>query len=65
LTEKAEALHVPQHELVANALRIYLDHLEKAEYAQSFHEARSDANILSIAEEGMEDYLKQIDREAE
>lgn len=60
LSEKAEALSMPKNKIIERALRLYLDHLEKAEYAKSYKQASSDQDILSIAEEGMEDYLKQI-----
>ena len=35
------------------------EHLEKAEYVKSYKEASDDSDILLIAEEGMEEYLKQ------
>jgi len=40
---------------------IYIDQLNRAEYVKSYKEAAKDADIMSIAEEGMEDYLKQIE----
>jgi len=42
-------------------LRIYLDQLNRAEYVKSYKLAEKDKNILDIAEEGMEDYLKQLE----
>jgi predicted transcriptional regulator len=60
LSEKAEALSMPKNKLIERALKLYLEHLEKAEYVKSYKQAASDKDILSIAEEGMEDYLKQI-----
>ncbi len=42
------------------ALRLYLQHLDKAEYIKSYGKAQNDLDLLSMAEEGMEDYLKQI-----
>lgn len=61
LAEKAEALSVPKNKLIENALRLYLEHLEKAEYIKSYKQAAADKDILLIAEEGMEDYLKQLE----
>jgi predicted transcriptional regulator len=61
LSEKAKALSLPKNRLMENALRLYLEHLEKAEYIKSYNLAARDADILSIAEEGMAEYLKQLE----
>ena len=61
LSEKAKSLSVPKNKLIENALRLYLEHLEKAEYVKSYKQALEDKDLLSIAEEGMEDYLKQLE----
>jgi predicted transcriptional regulator len=62
LTEKAKSLSLPKNRLMENALRLYLEHLEKAEYIKSYKMAASDEDILIIAEEGMTDYLKQLEK---
>ena len=62
LTEKAKSLSLPKNRLMENALRLYLEHLEKAEYIRSYKQASTDEDILSIAEEGMADYLKQLEK---
>lgn len=64
LTEKANALSLPKNKLIETALRLYLEHLEKAEYIKSYQQASEDKDILLIAEEGMEDYFKQLENEA-
>lgn len=61
LSEKAKALSLPKNKLMENALRLYLQHLEKAEYIKSYQQAASDKDVLTMAEEGMEDYLNQIE----
>ncbi len=61
LSEKAASLSVPKNKLIENALRLYLEHLEKAEYIKSYKQAAQDKDLLLIAEEGMEDYLKQLE----
>jgi len=61
LEEKANSLSVPKNKLIENALRLYLEHLEKAEYVKSYKQASEDKDLLIIAEEGMEDYLKQLE----
>ena len=60
LTEKAKALSLPKNKLIEIALRVYLEHLEKAEYIKSYKQASEDKDILLIAEEGMTDYFSQL-----
>ena len=62
LTEKANKLSMPKNKLIEIALRLYLEHLEKAEYIRSYKQAASDEDILKVAEEGMEDYLRQLQK---
>ena len=45
------------------ALKAYFDRLKQAEYTRSFKKAAGDPEMLSMAEEGMEDYLKILDEE--
>jgi len=61
LDKAAKKLSVPKNRLIEKALRIYLDQITKAEYIKSFKKAEDDENLLDMAEEGMEDYLKQLD----
>lgn len=60
LNEMAQKMSVPKNRIIEKALKIYLDQLVRAEYIRSYKQAGGDENILSIAEEGMEDYLKQV-----
>ncbi len=60
LNEMAQKLSIPKNKIIERALKIYLDQLNRAEYAKSFKQASTDDNILNMAEEGMEDYLKQL-----
>jgi Ribbon-helix-helix domain len=60
LSAKAKSLSVPKNKLIENALRLYLEHLEKAEYIKSYKKAAEDKDVMLIAEEGMEEYLKQL-----
>ncbi len=62
LSDKAKALSLPKNKLIENALRLYLEHLEKAEYIKSYKQAATDKDIMLIAEEGMADYLNQLDK---
>ena len=65
LSEKAASLSLPKNKIIENALRLYLEHLEKAEYVKSYKRIRDDKDIISMAEEGMSDYLEQINRTEE
>jgi hypothetical protein len=62
LAEKAKALSVPKNKLIENALRLYLVHLEKAEYIKSYKLAGQDKDTMLLAEEGMEEYLQQLEK---
>ncbi len=61
LNEMSGLLSIKKNKIIEKALSIYLDQLTRAEYIKSYQQAGDDTNILSIAEEGMTDYLKQID----
>ncbi len=61
LSEKAKKLSLPKNKIIERALSIYLDQLNRAEYIQSYKQAENDDDILTISEEGMEDYLQQLE----
>jgi len=60
LRAKAASYSMPMNKLIEKALRIYLDQLNRAEYVKSYKKAADDDDIMAIAEEGMEEYLKQL-----
>ena len=62
LGEQAKKLAVPKNKIIERALSIYLDQLNKAEYIKSYRQAAGDADIITMAEEGMEDYLEQLEK---
>ncbi len=62
LSDKAKSLSIPKNKIIERALALYLEHLEKAEYVKSYKLASKDADILSLAEEGLADYLKQLEK---
>ncbi len=64
LAEKAKKLSMPKNKLIEAALRIYLEHLTKSEYIKSYKTASQDTDMVSMAEEGMADYLNQLENEA-
>jgi len=61
LADHAQKLSIPKNKLIEKALRLYLEYLNRAEYIRSYSEAGEDEQIMNIAEEGMEDYLKQLE----
>ncbi len=60
LSTKARELNLPKNKLIERALTVYLQNIEKAEYAKSYQRASEDTNVLLMAEEGMSDYWKQL-----
>jgi len=63
LAEKAKELSVPKNTLIERALRIYLEQLNRAAYVKSYKQLFTDTDTMQIAEEGMADYLSQLDEE--
>ena len=61
LNTLAGKLSIPKNKIIEKALRIYIDQINRAEYVQSFKNAANDNDVLNMAEEGMEDYFKQLD----
>ena len=61
LAESAHKLSLPKNKLIEKALRIYLNQLTRVEYINSYKQMNDDVNIMDMAEEGMVDYLKQVE----
>ena len=61
LEEISKSMKLPKNRLIEKALRIYLDQLNKAEFIKSYKLLADDTDILQIAEEGMEEYMSQLD----
>ena len=61
LSQKAKELSIPKNKIIEKALRIYLDQLNKAAYIKSYRNMNDDESIWKVAEEGMDDYLRQIE----
>jgi hypothetical protein len=60
LEEKASELSIPKNKLIERALTMYLDHLNRADYIRSYKHMSDDTDLITMAEEGMTDYLKQL-----
>jgi predicted transcriptional regulator len=63
LGKMANKLATPKNKIIEKALRIYLDQLNRAEYVKSYKQAANDLNIIELAEEGMAEYLNQLDNQ--
>lgn len=64
LAKRAKELKLPKNKLIEKALRIYLEQLERSAYIKSFKRMAEDKDIILMAEEGMAEYLQQIDEDA-
>lgn len=62
LEEKANELSLPKNKLIEKALSVYLEQLNRAAYIKSYKRMADDIDMLTIAEEGMKDYLQQLDK---
>ena len=60
LNSAAKSLKQPKNKLIECALEIDLDQLNRAEYIKSYKQAAQDAELMSIAEEGMVEYFNQL-----
>jgi len=63
LAQKAKELSVPKNTLIERALRIYLEQLNRAAYVKSYKQMAADTDLQMLAEEGMAEYLSQLDVE--
>jgi len=63
LAQKAKELSVPKNTLIERALRIYLEQLNRAAYVKSYKQMAADTDLQMLAEEGMAEYLSQLDEE--
>ena len=59
----AKKFKVPKNQIIEKALKAYINRLKRAEYVRSFKYAKNDKEITRMAEEGLEDYLRIIDKE--
>lgn len=61
LADKATELALPKNKLIEKALRIYLEQLNRAAYVKSYKQMSQDDEVISLAEEGMIEYMKQLE----
>lgn len=60
LGELSKQLKMPKNKIIEKALTIFLDQYKRAQYIDSFKRASSDTDQISMAEEGMGEYLSQL-----
>lgn len=60
LSAFSKELKISKSSLIQKALEIYLRELDKAAFASDFSSLKGNDDLLSIAEEGMSDYLSQM-----
>ncbi len=60
LSKVAKKYQLPKNKIIENALSVYLDQLKRAEYVKSYEKAGKDKEVMQIAQEGMEEYLRNI-----
>ena len=63
LSDYSRKFNVPRNRIMEQALKAYFEKLKKAEYIHSFKNAANDSIMISMTEEGLEDYLKILDGE--
>ena len=61
LEQKAKELSLPKNKLIEKALSLYLDQLNRAAYLKAYKKMSDDKDLLQLAEEGMTEYLRQIE----
>jgi hypothetical protein len=59
----AQKFNIPKNRIIEKALLAYFENLKKAEYTYSFQKAAMDSDVIVMAEEGIEEYLKILDNE--
>jgi len=62
LNHHAELLKSKKNKIIEQALRKYFEDHRKNEFIQSFKRASKDEEMISMAEEGIADYLKLLDK---
>jgi len=63
LNEYSRKFNLPKSQILEKALEAYFERIKKAEYIRSFQRAAGDSEVMLMAEEGLEDYLKILDKD--
>lgn len=65
LADAAKQAGLPKNKIMQRALEIYLEQLDRAAFAKGYDRMAKDADMLLMAEEGMEEYLQMLKQEDE
>jgi len=60
LTALSKKLNIPKNKIIKSALAKYMDEIERQVYIYSYKQLADDPDIVNMAEEGMEDYIRQL-----
>ncbi|HNU77846.1 MAG: ribbon-helix-helix domain-containing protein [Prolixibacteraceae bacterium] len=63
LNDYSKKFRIPKSRILEQALEAYFERISKAELIRTFKAASRDEEILLMAEEGLEEYLKILDNE--
>ena len=58
----AETSKTKKNKIIEQALQKYFEENRRNEFIQSYKRANNDDEMISMAEEGIEDYLKLLDK---
>ena len=62
LSEYSEQLKLNKKDIIVKALENYFEELKRESYQDSFRRAANDLEQLNLANEGIGDYLKLLDK---
>ncbi len=62
LNKLSETLKVPKNKIIERALSRYIEQIERQMYIRSYKQLADDADILNMAEEGIENYESELKR---
>ncbi len=61
LNEFSVRFKMTKSSMIEQALESYFEKIQRAEFIRSFRNAASDKEVIYMAEEGLEDYLKILE----
>lgn len=62
LNEFSEKLKIPKNKLIEASLKKYFEELKRLEFSEGFKRAAQDPDMQEMAEEGLADYVKMLDK---
>ncbi len=62
LNQVASQQKVPKNKVIEESLKMYFEELERQEYITKFRKLRDGKELNQIAEEGMKDYINQLEQ---